>query len=119
MLGDQASCLYTYFLCFFHFLNNFLKKKVFKEIFFLAVQWLELWTFTAGDWLRSLVRKLRSSKQCGAAKKKKKKFSSHLEHIIPISPVLVPVTAVNYTLEKDFKIKEGKNGGPESCQGRI
>ena len=77
----------------------------------MAVQWLELWTFTAGDWLRSLVRKLRSSKQCGAAKKKKKKkFSSHLEHIIPISPVLVPVTAVNYTLEKEFKIKERMEG---------
>ena len=75
----------------------------------MAVQWLELWTFTAGDWLRSLVRKLRSSKLCGAAKKKKK-FSSHLEHIIPISPVLAPVTAVNYTLEKDVKIKERTEG---------
>ena len=74
----------------------------------MAVQWLELWTFTAGDWLQSLIRKLGSSKLCGVAKKKK--VFNHLEHIIPMSPVLVPVTAVNYALEKDFKIKERTEG---------
>lgn len=41
---------------------------------------------------------------------KKKKVFNHLEHIIPVSPVLVPVTAVNYALEKDFKIKERTEG---------
>ena len=41
---------------------------------------------------------------------RKKKFSSLLEHIIPMSPVLVPVTAVNYALEESFKIKERTEG---------
>ena len=36
----------------------------------LAVQWLGLHAFTAGAWVQSLVRELRSPKPRGAAKKK-------------------------------------------------
>ena len=38
----------------------------------LAVQWLGLHAFTAGAQVQSLVRELRSCKQCGAAKKQNK-----------------------------------------------
>ena len=35
----------------------------------LAVQWLGLGTFTAGAWVQSLVREVRSHKRCSTAKK--------------------------------------------------
>ena len=38
----------------------------------LVVQWLGLGSFTAGAWVQSLVRELRSSKLHCVAKKKKK-----------------------------------------------
>ena len=37
----------------------------------LVVQWLGLSAFTVGIWIQSLVRKLRSCKPCGRAKKLK------------------------------------------------
>ena len=41
------------------------------------VWWLGFGTFTAVAWVQSLVGELRSRKQCGVAKKKKKKNPNH------------------------------------------
>ena len=38
----------------------------------LAVQWLGLREFTAGAWVQTLLRELRSHKPCSMAKKEKK-----------------------------------------------
>ena len=44
----------------------------------LAVQWLGLGAFTAGAWVQSLVKELRSCKSCDVAKKKKEKTQMNL-----------------------------------------
>ena len=51
-------------------LGSYFKKSLGNS---LVVQWLELGTFTAGAWVPSLVRDLRSLKLRGAAKNKQTK----------------------------------------------
>ena len=59
----------------------------------LAVQWSGLGTFTAGAWVQSLVRELRSRKLCGAARKKKDTLFLYQdqENILLHSPLNVRV----------------------------
>ena len=44
----------------------------------MAVQWLGLSTFTAGAWVQSLLRELRSCKPCGGHKKKESDILTYL-----------------------------------------
>lgn len=78
MLGDQASCLYTYFPCF-HFLNNFLKERKFQGNFGSSV--VRTLDFHCRGLASIPGQETKILKQCGAAKKVFKSFGTYHSNI--------------------------------------